>query len=179
MRTALALLAGAAALLGGCSHTPAPVQTQARSTSQDWILIAPPDNTVTVAFLNTFEYLPDGGDPFPGQIDGLTEQDRRSLQDLFEQVKAAPTPAAGLKILTELAAKNEAPVERWRRVRVFKSEEACKSTRAELLKVTDEQTQKFGAHAGMPREEFQWPLLARSFAWSRCVPEASETRGQG
>ena len=25
--------------------------------------------------------------------------------------------------------------------------------------------------AGMPREEFQWPLLARSFAWSRCVPD--------
>ena len=65
----------------------------------------------------------------------------------------------------------EAPVEQWREVRVFRSAAACKSTRAELVKVTGEQTRKFGAYAGMPREEFQWPMLARSFAWSRCVPD--------
>jgi hypothetical protein len=169
MRTALALVASVA-LLGGCSHFQSPVQTQARATPQEWMLIAPPDDTLTLAFMDTFEYLPDGNDRFPGSVDGMTDQDRRSLQTLFEQVKAAPTPAASLKILADRAAHTEAPVERWRQVRVFKSEEACKSTREELIKVTDDQTQKVGARPGMPREEFQWPLLARSFAWSRCVP---------
>ena len=57
-------------------------------------------------------------------------------------------------------------------MRAFKSSDACESTRAELRKVTSEQTEKFGAYAGMPREEFQWPLLAKSFQWSRCVPGA-------
>ena len=41
---------------------------------------------------------------------------------------------------------------------------------SELIKVTSEQTKKVGAYASMPREEFQWPLLAKSFQWSRCVP---------
>ena len=51
---------------------------------------------------------------------------------------------------------------------------------AELVKVTGDQTHKFGAYAGMPREEFQWPMLARSFAWSRCVPdEVAASGGSG
>ena len=173
MRTLVALVAGAA-LLGGCSHTPDP-QNPAQATralSQNWVLIAPPDNTLTVAFLDTFEFLPDGKDRFPGKIDRMTEQDRRSLQGLFEQVRAAPTPEARVQILTDLSAETEAPIAQWRQVRVFKSSDACESTRAELVKVTSEQTQKFGAYAGMPREEFQWPLLAKSFQWSRCVPGA-------
>ncbi len=179
MRTALVLIAGAAALLAGCSHTQTPVQSQAsRSVPESWMLIAPPDNTLTAAFLDTFEYLPDGNDRFPGGTDGMTEQDRRALKHLFEQVKAAPSPAESLQILTELSAQTEAPVGQWRRVRAFKSEDECRSTRAELVKVTSEQTQKFGAHSGMPREEFQWPLIARSFEWSRCVPEEAEPRRQ-
>jgi type IV pilus biogenesis protein CpaD/CtpE len=174
MRILVALVAGAAALLGGCSHTPDPARHSQASQllPQDWILIAPPDNTLTVAFLETFEFLPDGKDRFPGAPKRMTEQDRRSLQGLFEQVKAAPTAEARLEILTELSAETEAPIEQWRRVRVFKSSSACESTRAELVKVTSEQSQKVGAYAGMPREEFQWPLLARSFQWSRCVPSA-------
>jgi hypothetical protein len=180
MRTLVAFVAGTVALLSGCSHTPSPVQSQAsRSVPQDWMLIAPPDNTLTVAFLDTFEYLPDGNDRFPRTIDGMTEQDRRALQGLFEQVKAAPSPAESLKILTDLSAETDAPIGQWRRVRAFKSADECQSTRAELVKVTSEQTQKFGARRGMPREEFQWPLLARSFAWSRCVPEGAEARSQG
>jgi hypothetical protein len=181
MRTLVALVAGAAALLGGCSHTPNPPSQQAnRAVAQDWILIAPPDNTLTVAFLDTFEFLPDGKDRFPGRTDGMTEQDRRSLQGLFKQVQAAPTPEARLQILTELSAKTEAPVAQWRQVRAFKSSSECESTRAELVKVTSEQTEKVGAYAGMPREEFQWPLLARSFQWSRCVPGAAAgTQSEG
>ena len=172
MRTLVALVAGAV-LLGGCSHTPDSQQAQAsRALPQDWVLIAPPDNTLTVAFLDTFEFLPDGKDRFPGKTQRMTEQDRRSLQGLFEQVRAAPTPEARLQILTDLSAQTEAPIAQWRQVRAFKSSGACESTRAELVKVTSEQTQKFGAYAGMPREEFQWPLLAKSFQWSRCVPGA-------
>jgi hypothetical protein len=180
MRTLVALVAGAAALLSGCSHTQSPVQSQAsRPVPQDWMLIAPPDNTLTSAFLDTFEYLPDGNDRFPSTVDGMTVQDRRALQSLFERVKAASSPAESLQILTELSAQTEAPVGQWRRVRAFKSQDECQSTRAELVKVTNEQTQKFGAHRGMPREEFQWPLLARSFAWSRCVPEGPDAHSQG
>jgi hypothetical protein len=180
MRSLVVLVAGAAALLSGCSHTPSPVQSQAsRSLPQDWMLIAPPDNTVTTAFLDTFEYLPDGNDRFPSKVDGMTVQDRRALQRLFERVRSAGSPKQSLQILTELSAQTDAPVGQWRRVRAFKSADACESTRAELLKVTSEQTRKFSAHAGMPREEFQWPLLARSFAWSRCVPEGPDARGQG
>ena len=175
MRTLVALVAGAAALLSGCSHTPDAARPSqvSRAMPQDWILIAPPDNTLTVAFLDTFEFLPDGKDRFPATTDGMAEPDRRSLQGLFEQVKAAPTAEARLHILTDLSAETEAPIEQWRRVRAFKSAGECESTRAELVKVTDEQTRKFGAYAGMPREEFQWPLLARSFQWSRCVPGAT------
>ena len=174
MRTLVALVAGAV-LLGGCSHTPDPQnQAQAiRALPQDWVLIAPPDNTLTVAFLDTFEFLPDGKDRFPGKTGRMTEQDRRSLQDLFEQVRAAPTPEARLQILTDLSAESEAPVAQWRQVREFKSSDACELTRAELVKVTSDQTQKVGAYAGMPREEFQWPLLAKSFQLSRCVPSAT------
>ena len=180
MRTALAFVAGAAALLGGCSHTQSPIPSQASGpVQQGWMLIAPPDNTLTVAFLDAFEFLPDGNAAFPRGTSGMTEQDRRSLRGLFDQVRAAPTPAASLKILSELSAETQAPVERWRRVRAFKSEDECRSTRDELLEVTDEQTRKVGAYAGMPREEFQWPLLARSFEWSRCVPDEQATPGQG
>jgi hypothetical protein len=179
MRPALAFVAGAAALLGGCSHTASVSQNEApRPVPHEWVLIAPPDNNLTTAFLHTFEFLPDGDARFPGAVDGLSDQDRRSLQDLFEQVRAAPTPADSLKILTERSSETQAPVETWRRVRTFKSEQACKSTREELLKVTDEQTRKFGAHANMPREEFQWPLLGRSFAWSRCVPAGAGSASQ-
>jgi hypothetical protein len=180
MRTLVALVAGAAALLSACSHTPSPVQSHAsRPVSQDWTLIAPPDNSLTAAFLDTFEYLPDGKDRFPGKIDGMSVQDRQALQRLFERVKAAPSAQAELQILTELSAETEAPIGQWRRVRVFKSEDECESTRTQLVKITNEQSQKFGAHKGMPREEFQWPLLARSFAWSRCVPEVGETSSEG
>jgi hypothetical protein len=175
MRTVLAF-AAATAVLGGCSHVP--VQSPAsQPPPEPWVLIAPPDDTTTSAFLETFEFLPDGSGRFPGAIDGMSEQDRRSLKDLYDQVKAAPTPAASLQILTDHASETEAPVERWRRVRTFKSEEACRSTREELLKVTDTQTRKVGAYAGMSREEFQWPLLEHSFEWSRCVPAGTETEG--
>jgi hypothetical protein len=175
MRTLVALVAlaaGAAALLSGCSTGPDPaLQGQAsRPLPQDWILIAPPDNTLTVAFLDTFEFLPDGKDRFPATTDGMSEPDRRSLQDLFKQVQAAPSAQARLQILTDLSAVTEAPLEQWRQVRGFRSADECESTRAELVKVTSEQTRNVGAYAGMPREEFQWPLLAKSFQWSRCVP---------
>jgi hypothetical protein len=180
MRTALASIAGAAVLLSGCSHLSSPTQSEAsRSAQQEWVLIAPPDNTLTSAFLSTFEFLPDGNARFPRAVDGLNEQDRRALQSLFERVRAAPSPAESLQILTELSAETEAPIGQWRQVRTFKSESACESIRAQLLQVTNEQTHKFGAHAGMPREEFQWPMLARSFEWSRCVPRDGAGRAQG
>ena len=168
MRILVALAVGATAILGGCAAKP-PVATSA-IPQQDWILIAPPDNAVTVAFLETFEYLPGHKDRFPGHTNGLGEQDRRSLESLFELVTAEPSPEGRLQIVTEVSALTEVPIERWRQVRVFKSADTCESTRAELVKVTAEQTRKFGAYAGMPREHFQWPLLARSFQWSRCVP---------
>ncbi len=180
MRFLVVLIAGAA-LLSGCSHISSS-QQQAQASeppAEDWVLIAPPDNTVTVAFLDTFEFLPDGDDRFPGGSNGATEEDRRSLEGLFDRVRAAPSAEAGLEILTETSSRTEAPVGQWRRVREFKSEHACEATRAELITVTSEQTRKFGAYAGMPREEFQWPLLARSFEWSRCVRGTAEAPSQG
>ena len=171
MRISVALVVGATAILGACAETPKPPAVEASSiVQQDWVLIAPPDNAVTVAFLETFEYLPGHRDRFPGHPDGLSEPDRRSLESLFEQVAAEPTPEGRLRLVTEVSALTEVPIEDWRHVRVFKSSETCESTRAELIKVTAEQTRKFAAYARMPREEFQWPLLARSFEWSRCVP---------
>jgi len=170
MRILVALVVGATAILGGCAETPKPSAMTGAIPQQDWILIAPPDNTVTVAFLDTFEYLPGHRDPFPGHTNGLGEQDRRSLESLFEQVAAEPSPEGRLRLVTEVSALTEEPIERWRQVRVFRSAHTCESTRTELVKLTAEQTRKFGAYAGMPREHFQWPLLARSFQWSRCVP---------
>jgi hypothetical protein len=170
MRILVALVVGATAILGGCAETPKLSVETSSIVQQDWILIAPPDSAVTVAFLDTFEYLPGHKDRFPGHTNGLSEQDRRSLESLFEQVAAEPSPEGRLRLVTEVSALTEVPVERWRQVRVFRSAATCESTRAELIKVTAEQTRKFGAYARMPREEFQWPLLARSFQWSRCVP---------
>ncbi len=181
MRTLVAMVAGAAALLGGCSLTPAPKMQSppVPALTQDWILIAPPDNTLTAAFLSTFEYLPDGKARFPGNLERMSKQEQSSLRGLFQQVQAAPTPEARLQILTELSAETEAPIEQWRRVREFRSADQCEATRAELVKVTSEQTRNVGAYAGMPREEFQWPMLARSFEWSRCVPnEVAEARSE-
>ena len=170
MRALIALVVGATAIVGGCAETPKPPVATAPVAQQDWILIAPPDNHLTMAFVETFEFLPDHRDRFPGSTNGLGEEDRRSLQSLFEQVAAEPSPEARLRILTESSDMAAVPVERWREVRVFKSAGACESTRAELVKLTDEQTRKVGAYAGMPREEFQWPMLARSFRSNRCVP---------
>ena len=170
MRILVALVVVATAILGGCAETPKPAIEASAIPQQDWILIAPPDNAVTVAFLDIFEYLPGHKDRFPGHTNGLSEQDRRSLESLFEQVAAEPSPEGRLRLVTEVSALTEVPVERWRQVRVFRSAATCESTRAELIKLTAEQTRKFGAYARMPREEFQWPLLARSFQWSRCVP---------
>ncbi len=168
----VALAVGATALLVACADPPAPPAPVASRPmpQQAWVLIAPPDNLATVAFLDTFEYLPDHRAPFPSDTNGLSEQDRRSPLSLYERVAAEPQPSARLEILTNVSAEIEAPLERWREVRVFKSAGACRETREELVKVTDEQTRKFGAYSGMPREEFQWPMLARSFQWSRCVP---------
>lgn len=178
MRTLVALVVGATAILGGCSQTPKP-PVEASVQRQDWILIAPPDNTLTVAFLDTFEFLPDHQDRFPGRTNGLSEQDLQGLQRLFEKVAAEPSAEDRLQILTDVSAVTEAPVEQWRQVRIFRSAGDCESTRAELVKVTNEQTRKFGAYQGMPREEFQWPMLAKSFQWSRCVPTAVATRSRG
>jgi hypothetical protein len=174
MRTiAAALAAGATALLGACAQTPKqPPQIAASDVPGDWVLIAPPDNVDTVAFIETFEFLPDGDTSFPRSTNGLSEQDRASLRRLFEQVAAQPTPEDRVEMLTEISARTEAPVKEWREVRVFKSAVACNSTRAELIKVTDTQTKKVGAYSDMPREEYQWPLLAKSFKFSRCVPAA-------
>ena len=180
MRTLVALAAGATAVLGGCVATPKPPVEATAALQQDWVLIAPPDNHQTTAFLETFEFLPDHQDRFPRSTNGMTEQQRRSLQQLFELVAAEPSPEGRLRVLTETSAVTEAPVEQWREVRVFRSAAACESTREQLLKVTGEQTRKFGAYEGMPREEFQWPMLARSFAWSRCVPsELAPSVGSG
>jgi hypothetical protein len=176
MRILVALAVCATALLGGCLATPKPAVEATAVVQQDWVLIAPPENHQTAAFLETFEFLPDHQDRFPRGTNGLSEQQRRSLEQLFEQVASEPSPEGRLRILTEISAVTEAPVEQWREVRVFRSAAACESTRAELVKVTGEQTRKFGAYAGMPREEFQWPMLARSFAWSRCVPDELATR---
>jgi hypothetical protein len=176
MRILVALVVGGTAILGGCAEPPKPAIQVSSIVQQDWVLIAPPDNTVTVAFLDAFEFLPDHKDRFPGHTNGLSQQDRRSLESLFEQVAAEPSAEGRLRLVTEVSALTEVPVEHWRQVRVFKSSETCESTRAELIKVTAEQTRKFGAYAGMPREEFQWPLLARSFEWSRCVPAGVTAR---
>jgi hypothetical protein len=170
MRILVAFVIGLLAITSGCSTTPTPAKPAASAMSRDWVLIAPPDNTATVAFMEVFEFLPDGKTKFPGKTDGLSEADRRSLKSLFEQVKAASSAEASVQILTESSSVTDAPLPQWRQVREFSSSDACESTRAELLKVTDEQTKKFGAYPHMPREEFQWPMLGRSFQWSRCVP---------
>ena len=51
---------------------------------------------MTVAFLDTFEYLPGHKARFPGHTNGLSEQDRTSLESLFEQVAAEPSPEGRL-----------------------------------------------------------------------------------
>jgi hypothetical protein len=170
MRIIVAFAAGATLLLSACAQTPKPPEVAKAVAQENWVLIAPPDNVVTVAFLDTFEFLPEHKANFPGSTNGLSEQHRASLERLFEQVAAEPAAEERLEILTEVSALTDAPIEQWREVRVFKSAAACNTTRDELIKVTSEQTRKFGAYARMPREEFQWPLLARSFEWSRCVP---------
>ena len=104
MRILVALVVGATAILGGCAETPKPSAMTGAIPQQDWILIAPPDNTVTVAFLDTFEYLPGHRDRFPGHTNGLGEQDRRSLESLFEQVAAEPSPEGRLRLVTEVSA---------------------------------------------------------------------------
>jgi hypothetical protein len=172
MRITVALAAGATLLLGACAQTPKPPEVAANLAQENWVLIAPPDNVVTVAFLETFEFLPEHRADFPRSTNGLSEQHRAALEDLFEQVAAERVPEDRLEILTEVSTLTEAPIKEWREVRVFKSAVACNSTRGELIKVTSEQTKKVGAYARMPREEFQWPLLAKSFEWSRCVPAA-------
>lgn len=170
MRIIAAFAAGAALLLGACAQTPKQPEVAQKVAQENWVLIAPPDNVVTAAFLDTFEFLPEHRARFPGSTNGLSEQHRAALERLFEQVAAEPAAEDRLEILTEVSALTDAPVKQWREVRVFKSAVACNSTRGELIKVTSEQTRKVGAYARMPREEFQWPLLARSFEWSRCVP---------
>lgn len=171
MRMIVAFAAGATLLLGACAQTSKqPPEVASNVAQESWVLIAPPDNVVTVAFLDTFEFLPEHKARFPGSTNGLSEHHRASLERLFEQVAAEPAAAERLEILTEVSALTEAPVKEWREVRVFKSAVACNTTRGELIKVTSEQTRKVGAYARMPREEFQWPLLAKSFQWSRCVP---------
>ena len=170
MRIIAAFAAGAALLLGACAQTPKPPEVATTVAQENWVLIAPPDNVVTVAFLETFEFLPEHRARFPGSTNGLSDQHRAALEDLFEEVAAERVPEDRLEILTEVSALTEAPIKEWREVRVFKSAVACNTTRGELIKVTSEQTRKVGAYARMPREEFQWPLLAKSFEWSRCVP---------
>jgi len=170
MRILVVFAAGVTALLGACALTPEPPPVTASIVQQDWVLIAPPDNIVTGAFYDTFEFLPEHKARFPGSANGLSEQHRASLERLFEQVAAEPAAEDRLDILTAVAVLTEAPIEEWRKVRVFRSAAACNSTREELIKVTSEQTKKVGAYSRMPREEFQWPLLAKSFQWSRCMP---------
>jgi hypothetical protein len=166
-----AVAVAAAAFLGACAQTPPPPQDVATKVEQEnWVLIAPPDNVATVAFIDTFEYLPDHKARFPGSTNGMSARDRASLEDLFKQVAAEAAAEDRLLILTEVSALTEAPVKQWREVRTFKSAVACNSTREELIKVTSDQTRKFGAYSDMPREEYQWPLLAKSFQFSRCVP---------
>lgn len=175
MRITSALAIGLAALVAGCATSKPPAQKSA-AVSQDWILIAPPDNVVTVAFVEQFEFLPDHRDRFPGHANGLSEPDRHRLRELFEQITAQPSPAARVDTLTAASVHSDAPVADWRRVRVFRSAGDCEATRAELIAVTREQTVKYAPYTGMPREEFQWPLLARSYEFSRCVPSELATR---
>ena len=171
MRTTATLAAGVTILLAACAQTPKPPPDVAAVVAQEnWVLIAPPENITTIAFIDTFEFLPDHHANFPRDTNGLDELHRASLKELFEQVAAEPAAEDRLGILTEVSALTEAPIREWREVRMFKSVAACNSTRQELIKVTDLQTEKVGAYSGMPREEFQWPLLAKSFKWSRCVP---------
>ena len=171
MRTIVALAVGTSALLGACAQTPEqPPQIAASIAQENFVLIAPPENVIMVAFRETFEYLPAHRARFPGSTNGLSEQHRASLESLFEQVAAEPAAEDQLEILTEVSTMTEAPVKEWREVRVFKSATTCNATRAELIKVTSDQTRKVGAYSRMPREEFQWPFLAKTFQWSRCVP---------
>jgi hypothetical protein len=170
MRIIVAFAVGASALLGACAQTSEPPQTPANMAQENFVLIAPPDNVIVVAFRETFEFLPGHRAQFPRGTNGLSEQHRASLESLFEQVAAEPAVEDRLDILTEVSTMTEAPLEEWRAVRVFKSAATCNATRAELIKVTSAQAKKVGAYSGMPREEFQWPFLAKSFEWSRCVP---------
>jgi hypothetical protein len=171
MRIIVAFAVGASALLGACAQKSEPPPPIAATIPQEnFVLIAPPENVIVVAFREHFEFLPSHRARFPGSTNGLSEEHRALLESLFEQVAAEPAAEDQLAILTEVSTMTEAPLQEWRKVRVFKSAATCNATRAELIKVTSEQTKKFGAYPGMPREEFQWPFLAKSFEWSRCVP---------
>jgi hypothetical protein len=168
MRIIVAFAIGASALLGACAQTPEPPPIAA--TIENWVLIAPPENVIVAAFRKHVEFLPAHRARFPGSTNGLSEEHRASLESLFEQVAAQPAAEDQLEILTEVSTMTEAPLKEWREVRMFKSATTCNATRAQLIKVTTDQTRKFGAYSRMPREEFQWPFLAKMFEWSRCVP---------
>lgn len=169
MRLSTFLAAGLIGMLAACAtQTPPPPPPQ--TFSQNWVLLAPPDDPLVLALLDNIERLPGPGDELSRTaVPGLTTARYRSLQRLFDEAKQLPSADQRGRYLVERAVLDTRPVHEWREVRRFSTGEKCETTLRQLQANTTEMDQKMAYRTGMYLDQLEWKVMARSFGQGRCI----------
>lgn len=169
MRPSTLLAVGLMAALAACAsptREPAPPQT----FSQDWVMLAPPDDPLVMALMENVERLPGPSDQLSrSAVPGLTTARWQSLQRLHDEAKQLPSAEQRGRYLVDRAVLDTRPVTEWREVRRFSTAEKCEATLRQLQINTQDMDQKTRYRSNMYLNELEWPVMARSFDQGRCI----------
>lgn len=137
----------------------------------DWMLIAPPDDKAVLIVMENLDRLPADVDAMPEQpANDVAPADWTASRLLVRQMVARPSPEASARFLAERSIVDEAPRERWRRVRRFDTRGKCEWTLNELRSITEEESAKIVYRRGMRMADLKFLLLQSSWDLGDCIP---------
>lgn len=178
MRTPFVVVLSIALLTGGCStlnpfagSDAVEAETPPAPEPVDWMLIAPPDDEAVLIVMETLERMPADVDAMPQQpTNGVPHADWMASRQVVRQMVARPSAEASARFLAERSILDEAPRERWRRVRRFETKGKCEWTLNELRSITEEESAKITYRPGMRMADLKFLLLRSSWNRGDCVP---------
>jgi hypothetical protein len=141
---------------------------------ETYMLIRPPDDTAILNIMDVVAHLPGASARFPVErLTSASNEERARTTAMFDALARQPSPEAMGAFLAAEVVEHDEPVEEWQQVRSFTSKARCETTKVELQNVTKLHSQRMKDRQDLLVSDFQFHLLAASFAMSECVPASS------